>query len=144
MTWLDHFYSSSVAIPLSVLVLAIIGLLSWRKKWHQVILVLTIFLYVRYLLWRGLYTLNTGDWTSFLVSWTVYTAEFYAFVQIFLFAYHAWSPLDRKSVPLRSYPTVDIFVTVVNVFYFTVKGGYQYTQTFHSGFYVGVELYFPF
>src|SRR5215469_8967081 len=114
MTWVDHFYSSSVAIPLSVLVLAIIGLLSWRKKWHQVILVLTIFLYVRYLLWRGLYTLNTGDGTSFLVSWTVYTAEFYAFVQIFLFAYHAWSPLDRKSVPLRSYPTVDIFVTVVN------------------------------
>ena len=111
MTWLDHFYSSSAAIPLSLLVLAVIGLLSWRKKWHQVILVLTIFLYVRYLLWRGLYTLNTGDWTCFLVSWVVYTAEYYALVQILLFAYHASSPLDRKPVPLRSYPTVDIFVT---------------------------------
>ena len=95
MTWLDHFYSSSVAIPLSLLVLAIIGLLSWRKKWHQVILVLTIFLYVRYLLWRGLYTLNTGDWTSFLVSWMVYTAEFYAFVQILLFAYLEWNCIFR-------------------------------------------------
>src|SRR5215510_6605692 len=114
MTWLNHFYSSSVAVPLSLFVLAGIGLLSWRKKGHQVILALTLFLYARYLLWRGLYTLNTGDWTSLLVSWMVYTAEAYAFVQILLFAYHSWSPLERKSVPLRSYPTVDIFVTVVN------------------------------
>jgi hypothetical protein len=32
----------------------------------------------------------------------------------------------------------------IDRFYFTVKGGYQYTQTFHSGAYGGVELYFPF
>lgn len=32
----------------------------------------------------------------------------------------------------------------IDRFYFTVKGGYQYTQTFHNGFYGGVELYFPF
>lgn len=114
MAWLDHFYSSSVAIPLSLVVLAVISLMSWRKKGHQVILALTLFLYARYLLWRGLYTLNTGDWASFLVSWTVYTAEAYAFVQILLFAYHAWSPLERKPVPLRRHPTVDVFVTVVD------------------------------
>jgi len=114
MTWLNQFYSSSVAIPLSLCILAVVSLLSWRKKGHQVILALTLFLYARYLLWRGLYTLNTGDWTSLLVSWTVYTAEVYAFVQILLFAYHAWSPLERQPVPLRRYPTVDIFVTVVD------------------------------
>src|SRR5678815_1051590 len=114
MTWLDDFYNSSVAIPLSLVALAVISLLSWRKRGHQVILALTLFLYARYLLWRGVYTLNTGDWASFLVSWTVYTAEAYAFVQILLFAYHAWSPLERQSVPLRCYPNVDIFVTVVD------------------------------
>ena len=114
MTWLNQFYSSSVAIPLSLVILAVISLLSWRKRGHQVILALTLFLYARYLLWRGLYTLNTGDWTSLLVSWTVYTAEAYAFVQILLFAYHAWSPLERQPVPLRRYPAVDIFVTVVD------------------------------
>ena len=114
MAWFDHFYSSSVAIPISLIVLAAISLLSWGKKGHQVILVLTLFLYARYLLWRGVYTLNTGDWASFLVSWTVYTAEAYAFVQILLFAYHAWSPLERKPVPLRRHPTVDVFVTVVD------------------------------
>ncbi|MEP6960311.1 MAG: glycosyltransferase, partial [Nitrospirota bacterium] len=114
MTWLNHFYSDSVAVPLSLVLLAAIGLFSWKKKWHQVILVLTLFLYARYLLWRGLYTLNTDDWASLVVSWTVYTAEAYAFVQILLFAYHAWSPLERQPVPLSRCPNVDIFVTVVD------------------------------
>jgi cellulose synthase (UDP-forming) len=114
MKWFDQFYGSSVAIPLSLVILAVIALLSWRKRGAQVILALTLFLYARYLLWRGLYTLNTGDWASFLVSWTVYTAEAYAFVQVLLFAYHAWSPLERRPVPLRGHPQVDIFVTVVN------------------------------
>ena len=114
MTWLNNFYSSPVAIPLSLVVLATISLLSWQKRGHQIILALTLLLYARYLLWRGLYTLNTGDWASLLVSWTVYTAEAYAFVQILLFAYHAWSPLERQPVPLRRYPIVDIFVTVVD------------------------------
>jgi cellulose synthase (UDP-forming) len=114
MTWLNHFYNSSVAIPLSLAVLAAISLLSWKKRGHQVILALTLFLYARYLVWRGLYTLNTSDWSSLLMSWTVYTAEAYAFVQILLLAYHAWSPLERQPVPLRSYPIVDIFVTVVD------------------------------
>ncbi|HSQ52275.1 MAG TPA: glycosyltransferase [Nitrospiraceae bacterium] len=114
MTWLDDFYNSSVAIPLSLVALAVISLLSWRKRGHQIILALTLFLYARYLLWRGLYTLNTSDWASLLMSWTVYTAEAYAFVQIFLLAYHAWSPLERQPVPLNRYPIVDIFVTVVD------------------------------
>jgi cellulose synthase (UDP-forming) len=114
MTWFNHFYSSSVAVPLSLVVLAAISLLSWKKRGHQIILALTLLLYARYLLWRSLYTLNTGDWASLLVSWTVYTAEAYAFVQILLFAYHAWSPLERQPVPLRRYPDVDIFVTVVD------------------------------
>lgn len=114
MTWFNHFYSSSVAVPLSLVVLAAISLLSWKKRGHQIILALTLFLYARYLLWRGLYTLNTDDWASLLASWTVYTAEAYAFVQIVLFAYHAWSPLERQPVPLRGYPIIDIFVTVVD------------------------------
>ena len=32
----------------------------------------------------------------------------------------------------------------INIFWLTVKGGYQYSQTFHNGAYGGVELYFPF
>jgi cellulose synthase (UDP-forming) len=114
MNWINDFYESSVAIPLSVVALAVISLLSWRTRGHQIILVLTLFLYTRYLVWRGLYTLNTGDWPSLLVSWTVYTAEIYAFIQVLLFAFHAWFPLERRPIRLTSYPTVDIFVTVVD------------------------------
>ena len=114
MNWMNDFYESSVAIPLSVIVLAVICLLSWRKQGRQIILVLTLLLYARYLAWRGLYTLNTDDWSRLLVSWTVYTAEIYAFIQLVLFAYHAWSPLERKRIRLTSYPMVDVFITVVN------------------------------
>lgn len=114
MTWIDHFFSSPVALPVSLIILGIIGMLSWKKKGHQVILALTLLLYVRYLFWRGLYTINTSDITTLAVSWAVFTAEVYAFIQVVLFAYHAWSPLDRKPVPLRQFPTVDIFVTIVN------------------------------
>lgn len=32
----------------------------------------------------------------------------------------------------------------INIFYVTLKGGYQYSQTFQSGVYGGVEVYFPF
>ena len=32
----------------------------------------------------------------------------------------------------------------VDIFYLTLKGGYQYTQVFQNGVYGGVEVYFPF
>ena len=32
----------------------------------------------------------------------------------------------------------------INIFWLTIKGGYQYSQTFRNGAYGGVELYFPF
>lgn len=114
MNWMNSFYDPSVAIPLSLIVLAAISVLSWRKQGRQIILVSTLFLYTRYLVWRGLYTFNSGDWLSLLVSGVIYAAEIYAFIQVVLFAYHAWSPLDRRPVPLTSYPTVDIFVPVVH------------------------------
>ncbi|HKT33934.1 MAG TPA: cellulose biosynthesis protein BcsS [Nitrospira sp.] len=32
----------------------------------------------------------------------------------------------------------------INIFWLTLRGGYQYSQTFRNGVYGGVELYFPF
>ncbi|HEY7532942.1 MAG TPA: glycosyltransferase [Nitrospiraceae bacterium] len=114
MNWLDHAYDTSVAIPVSLGVLAAIGLLSWRKKGRQIILALTLFLYTRYLLWRGVYTLNVDDWAGLLVSSLVLLAEAYGFVQLMFFTFQAWRPLERQSPPITTYPTVDIMVTVVN------------------------------
>jgi cellulose synthase (UDP-forming) len=114
MNWLNHLYSTSVAIPVSLVVLAAISLLSWRKKGRQIILALTLFLYVRYLVWRGAYTLNLDDWAGLVISSMVFLAEAYGLVQLMFFTFQAWRPVERQSPPIKTYPTVDVFVTVVD------------------------------
>jgi cellulose synthase (UDP-forming) len=114
MNWLDQIYSSSLAIPLSLAMLATISLLSWKKKGRQIILALTLLLYVRYLVWRGAYTLNIDDWAGLLISSMVLLAEAYGLVQLMFFTFQAWRPVERQSPPIHRYPTVDLLVTVVN------------------------------
>ena len=111
---LDAFYSPAVSIPLTIVVLCAIGVLSWAGKGHQILLGLCLFLFTRYMVWRGLYTLNTVDLASAALSWAVLLAEGYGLIQLFFFAFQIWSPLTRTSVELKRYPTVDIFVTVVD------------------------------
>ena len=48
---------------------------------------------------------------------------------------------NRDFYAVQAGPLVQI---TIERFYFTVKGGYQYTQTFQHGGYGGVELYLPF
>ena len=114
MDWLGQVYGSSLAVPISLAVLATISLLSWKKKGRQIILALTLLLYVRYVVWRGLYTLNTEDWTGLMISSLVLLAELYGLVQLMFFTFQAWRPLERQSPPITTYRTVDVFVTVVN------------------------------
>ena len=114
MNWLQQLFTSSFALPLSLAILAMISLLSWRKKGRQIILALTLLLYVRYLVWRGLYTLNTDDWSGLMVSSMVLLAEAYGLVQLMFFVFQAWRPLERQSPSIKTYRTVDVFVTVVN------------------------------
>ena len=97
MHWLEQVYGSSLAVPISLAILATISLLSWRKKGRQIILALTLLLYVRYLVWRGLYTLNTEDWTGLMISSLVLLAEVYGLVQLMFFTFQAWRPLERQS-----------------------------------------------
>ncbi|HEU4503992.1 MAG TPA: hypothetical protein VFR79_04130, partial [Nitrospira sp.] len=107
MNWLDQAYDTSVAIPVSLAVLAAISLLSWRKRGRQIILALTLFLYVRYLVWRGVYTLNIDDWAGLGISSLVLLAEAYGLVQLMFFTFQAWRPQERQSPPITTYPTVD-------------------------------------
>lgn len=99
---------------MTLVALATICLLSWRKQGRQIILAVTLLLYVRYLLWRGVYTLNTEDWAALTVSAIVYLAEAYGLVQLMFFTFQAWKPIERQSPPLHRHPTVDVLVTVVN------------------------------
>ena len=108
MHWLDLFYSSSVSLPLSIGSLAIIGWLSWVGKGRKIILALTLLLYARYMLWRGLYTLNTEDLANAVVSWVVYSAEAYGLLQFIFFLYQAWRQYipdsKRSGLPLCCRP----------------------------------------
>jgi cellulose synthase (UDP-forming) len=110
----ETLLTGPLSVAVSILTLGVIGLFCWKGIGRQVIVVLTVLLYARYIVWRGAYTINTEDLSSLLLGWSVYLAELYAFVQILLLAYHTWNPLERTPVALTQYPTVDIFVTVVN------------------------------
>lgn len=59
-------------------------------------------------------------------------------------AYAGWDLAGMGNKDFYAVQTGPLVQVPVDRFYFTVKGGYQYTQTFHSGVYGGVELYVPF
>ncbi|HXF94364.1 MAG TPA: glycosyltransferase [Nitrospiraceae bacterium] len=110
----DTLYSSPLSSAVTVIALSIILPLSRSGNGRQAILLLSLLLYVRYMVWRGLYTLSTTDIASTVASWVVYLAEVYGLLQFLFFSYQAWAPTDRRSPPVRRFPTVDILVTVVN------------------------------
>ncbi len=91
-----------------------IGALSWRPKFQQAIVCGTLLLAAQYMAWRGLYTLNTEAWNVALISWIVYLAEVYGFVQLSCFAFQVWRTPECQAPPIRTYRTVDILVPIVN------------------------------
>jgi cellulose synthase (UDP-forming) len=114
MTLLDSLFDAPIAAGVSGLVLFAIGLLVKQNRGRRWVLVLSLLLYLRYMVWRALYTLPTDDLTSMIVGGTVYLAELYGLCQFFFFTYQSWSPTERHPPPITTYPTVDIMVTVVN------------------------------
>jgi cellulose synthase (UDP-forming) len=114
MESLDQFYSSTVSLSICLGLLLIIALLSNSVRFRRVVLALSVLLYIRYMIWRGVYTLPTETLAMVVVGWTVYLAEIYGLFQYGFFAIQAWSPTNRTPAPLTTYPTVDMFVTVVD------------------------------
>lgn len=114
MTFINTLFETPIAAGLSGVVLFAIGLLVKRNRGRRWILSLSLFLYLRYMIWRALYTLPTDDLTSMIVGGTVYLAELYGLCQFCFFTYQSWSPTERHPAPITRYPTVDIMVTVVN------------------------------
>lgn len=114
MQWVDSFYSPIPSLVISATLLALVFMLNWRGTGRKILLVICLLMFTRYMLWRGLYTLNFDDAAGIGISLTLFLAEIYGFVQLLLFSYQAWSPTDRKSPPIKSYPSVDIMVTIVD------------------------------
>lgn len=114
MTYVDTFFSTPMAFGLSGLVLFVIGLLLKQNRGRRWVLVLSLFLYARYMLWRLLYTIPTEEPAGLVIGSIVYMAELYGLCQFCFFTYQSWSPTERQPAPVTTYPTVDIMVTVVD------------------------------
>jgi cellulose synthase (UDP-forming) len=114
MSLIDNFFDTPIAAGISALALLTIGLLLKKDQGRRWVLSLSLLLYIRYMVWRALYTIPTDDVNSLVIGWTVYLAELYGLCQFCFFTYQSWSPTDRQPALITNYPTVDIMVTVVD------------------------------
>lgn len=98
----------------------------FQIKW--LVVVGSILLGLRYLYWRGLYTLNTSGALSMGISLTLYLAEIYVFISTLLFYMQTAKPIMRpaNSSGETHFPTVDILVTMydepIDALYRTLVG----------------------
>ena len=105
---------------LSILLIGLAVLLTKKRfrlfqaKWA--LAALCVFLGLRYLYWRGVYTLNTEDSWATSISLIVYIAEVYGILAVLLFFIQVAKPTDRSASPPTEspMPMVDIFVTIYN------------------------------
>lgn len=111
---IDYIAEHPAACGLSAVVLLAIALLIRQGRGRRWVLGLSLFLYVRYMVWRVLFTIPTDDTAGFVVGGLVFLAELYGLCQFCLFTLQSWSPLEREPAPLTRHPTVDIMVTVVD------------------------------
>lgn len=114
MTLINEFFNTPIAAGVSAVALLLISLLMRSDRNRRWVLLLSLFLYARYMVWRALYTLPTDDISSMAVGGIVYLAELYGLCQFCFFAFQSSSLTDRQSPPLTTCPTVDVLVTVVD------------------------------
>jgi cellulose synthase (UDP-forming) len=104
----------SVVVLAAVIVLANRRLRSRKLQW--LVVALSVILTARYLIWRGLYTLNTSDSVSLGLSLTVLAAELYGLGGVLLFYFQIVKPIQRppKTADRERLPRVDVLVTICN------------------------------
>jgi len=82
------------------------------------IILLAVFLSIRYLIWRTFHTLPTEDPLSFVAGALLYLAEIYALAIMLIGAFVTINPLRRSIVPLpedtAKWPSVDVLIPTYN------------------------------
>lgn len=77
-----------------------------------------VFVSLRYLGWRAIYTISTEDPASFIASVTLFAAELYAIGMYFLGIFVNVQPLEQPEVAPRGepqdWPTVDVLIPTYN------------------------------
>jgi len=68
MTLVDNFFDTPIAAGISALALLTIGLLLKKDQGRRWVLSLSLLLYIRYMVWRALYTIPTDDLSSLVIG----------------------------------------------------------------------------
>lgn len=91
-----------------------------HRDWFRILaLMLGVVLTLRYIIWRGMYTLSAADWVSLVAVWVLFLAEVYAaFTHVIGCIVNAF-PLTRPDMTLdgaepESLPTVDVMIPSYN------------------------------
>ena len=79
---MDLFFDSQAYLHFGIALAAFIGArLAYRWPWLKwFVVILSVYLSLRYFLWRTLYTLNMESWIGILISVTLLLAECYGFL----------------------------------------------------------------
>ncbi len=116
----------NIWVVLALLAAALI--LSRHKRYNGIVILLNIFISLRYIFWRGFFTLNAADYIALAISVTLLLVELYGFAQNALFYYQSGRP-SAPELPAGSidyFPTVDILITILNepkeILYRTIIG----------------------
>lgn len=107
------FFDPQLQLIASFLIVGV-GLFLRMKNLRLLLLLLSMLVQVRYLLWRGLNTLDTFTALGFAATMSLYFAECYGLLQNLFFSYQSAYPLQRVSPKPREFPSVDILVPIVN------------------------------
>lgn len=91
----------------------------YRVFFRVLAVLLGLALTVRYILWRGIYTLEAADWLSLSAAWLLFLAELYAALTHIISCVVNIFPLSRPERSLQKYaadtlPTVDVLIPTYN------------------------------
>ncbi|MBE7444659.1 MAG: glycosyltransferase [Planctomycetia bacterium] len=78
---------------------------------YQVAIIVTLCVYLYYLVYRVRYTINPD---CLILSLSYFYAEVHGFLSLFLFFFQIWSPKERSSPPVSSGLSVDIYIPTYN------------------------------
>ncbi len=78
---------------------------------YQVVIVFTLGVYLYYLIYRLLYTINPD---ALILSISFFYAEVHGFIALFLFFFQLWNPIERKSPPALDGLLVDVYIPTYN------------------------------
>lgn len=78
---------------------------------YQAVIVFTLGVYLYYLIYRFLYTINPD---SLVISISFYYAEVHGFIALFLFFFQLWNPIERKSPAAPDGLSIDVYIPTYN------------------------------